>query len=90
MGRTACAEPQCLYKGALYLTYFHIQNQRNGPYNEQFVCCEVETQVKTFCHPKFALQSVQVWQPISEHFSDRLYKVQLFNRDILFVTVIEC
>ena len=21
MGRTACTEPQCLYKGALYLTY---------------------------------------------------------------------
>jgi len=21
MGRTACAEPQCLYKGALYLTF---------------------------------------------------------------------
>jgi hypothetical protein len=23
MGRTACTEPQCLYKGALYL-YFYI------------------------------------------------------------------
>ena len=22
MGRTACTEPQCLYKGALYLTFF--------------------------------------------------------------------
>ena len=22
MGRTACTEPQCLYKGALYLFYF--------------------------------------------------------------------
>jgi len=21
MGRTACTEPQCLYKGALYLTF---------------------------------------------------------------------
>ena len=24
MGRTACTEPQCLYKGALYLTFYHI------------------------------------------------------------------
>jgi hypothetical protein len=23
MGRTACTEPQCLYKGALYLSFFH-------------------------------------------------------------------
>jgi hypothetical protein len=22
MGRTACTEPQCLYKGALYLTFY--------------------------------------------------------------------
>jgi hypothetical protein len=24
MGRTACTEPQCLYKGALYLTFLPI------------------------------------------------------------------
>jgi hypothetical protein len=24
MGRTACTEPQCLYKDALYLTYISI------------------------------------------------------------------
>jgi hypothetical protein len=24
MGRTACTEPQCLYKGALYLTLFLV------------------------------------------------------------------
>jgi len=23
MGRTACTEPQCLYKGALYFLYFN-------------------------------------------------------------------
>jgi hypothetical protein len=26
MGRTACTEPQCLYKGALYLTFIHERN----------------------------------------------------------------
>jgi len=25
MGRTACTEPQCLYKGALYLTSVPVQ-----------------------------------------------------------------
>jgi hypothetical protein len=25
MGRTACTEPQCLYKGAFYLTFFNAQ-----------------------------------------------------------------
>jgi hypothetical protein len=25
MGRTACTEPQCLYKGALYLTYINTK-----------------------------------------------------------------
>jgi len=25
MGRTACIEPQCLYKGALYLTFYLSQ-----------------------------------------------------------------
>ena len=24
MGRTACTEPQCLYKGALYLYHFTV------------------------------------------------------------------
>jgi len=24
MGRTTCTEPQCLYKGALYLTYIYL------------------------------------------------------------------
>ena len=28
MGRTACTEPQCLYKGALYLTLFNCVLQR--------------------------------------------------------------
>ena len=31
MGRTACTEPQCLYKGALYLFYYHVQPLQ--PYN---------------------------------------------------------
>ena len=26
MGRTACTEPQCLYKGALYLTFIFSKN----------------------------------------------------------------
>ena len=26
MGRTACAEPQCLYKGALYLTFTGVRS----------------------------------------------------------------
>jgi flagellar biosynthesis protein FliQ len=26
MGRTACTEPQCLYKGALYLFYLYLTN----------------------------------------------------------------
>jgi hypothetical protein len=26
MGRTACTEPQCLYKGALYLTFTLLMN----------------------------------------------------------------
>jgi hypothetical protein len=26
MGRTACTEPQCLYKGALYLTLTSLSN----------------------------------------------------------------
>jgi hypothetical protein len=26
LGRTACTEPQCLYKGALYLTFTAVQN----------------------------------------------------------------
>jgi len=26
MGRTACTEPQCLYKGALYLFFTHQHN----------------------------------------------------------------
>ena len=27
MGRTACTEPQCLYKGALYLYFYQIPAQ---------------------------------------------------------------
>jgi hypothetical protein len=26
MGRTACTQPQCLYKGALYLTFYSIKS----------------------------------------------------------------
>ena len=26
MGRTACTEPQCLYKGAIYLLFFNIKH----------------------------------------------------------------
>jgi hypothetical protein len=29
MGRTACTEPQCLYKGALYLYLYHRSDCRN-------------------------------------------------------------
>jgi hypothetical protein len=28
MGRTACTEPQCLYKGALYLTFYTYQKSQ--------------------------------------------------------------
>ena len=32
MGRMACTEPQCLYKGALYVfTYFRIEIMSNFP-----------------------------------------------------------
>ena len=27
MDRTACTEPQCLYKGALYLFFYHTRNK---------------------------------------------------------------
>jgi hypothetical protein len=30
MGRTACTEPQCLYNGALYLTYSYTSTPRMG------------------------------------------------------------
>jgi len=26
MGRKFCLEPQCLYKGALYLTFYHLNS----------------------------------------------------------------
>jgi hypothetical protein len=29
MGRTACTEPQCLYKGALYLTFYGGGGENN-------------------------------------------------------------
>jgi len=32
MGRTACTEPQCLYKGALYLTVELYLYSPYGPY----------------------------------------------------------
>ena len=36
MGRTACTDPQCLYKGALYLFTFTVpfQKQKNTNYGE--------------------------------------------------------
>jgi hypothetical protein len=35
MGRTACTEPQCLYKGALYLTCSsHLINDDDGDYDD--------------------------------------------------------
>ena len=34
MGRTACTEPQCLYKGALYFT-FTLLNVHHTKYNNQ-------------------------------------------------------
>ena len=32
MGRTACTEPQCLYKGALYLLPAEVDADRRVPY----------------------------------------------------------
>jgi hypothetical protein len=32
MGRTACTDPQCLYKGALYL--YHYEVKRKAVYGE--------------------------------------------------------
>jgi hypothetical protein len=32
MGRTACTEPQCLYKGALYLTYDYFSFNNSRPF----------------------------------------------------------
>jgi hypothetical protein len=29
MGRTTCTEPQCLYKGALYLYLYCVSSQKN-------------------------------------------------------------
>ena len=29
MGRTACTEPQCLYKGALYVTFTFLSDMSN-------------------------------------------------------------
>jgi len=31
MGRTACTEPQCLYKGVLYLTFTKGQGGKKNP-----------------------------------------------------------
>jgi hypothetical protein len=36
MGRTACTEPQCLYKGDLYI-YIYILPQVERHYKEKFV-----------------------------------------------------
>jgi hypothetical protein len=37
MGRTACTEPQCLYKGALYLLPFIFYNRLVTEWNVQMV-----------------------------------------------------
>jgi hypothetical protein len=31
MGRTACTEPQCLYKGDLYLYFYYIETNNQIP-----------------------------------------------------------
>jgi hypothetical protein len=38
MGRTACTEPQCLYKGAVYLTFLFNVELGTG----KFVECKTE------------------------------------------------
>ena len=38
MGRTACTEPQCLYKGALYLKFNNVTQTANGRPQEATDC----------------------------------------------------
>ena len=45
MGRTACTEPQYLYKGALYL-FFLLQNYTHQPEQEHV---ETDVQVRQAC-----------------------------------------
>jgi hypothetical protein len=42
MGRTACTEPQCLYKGALYLTVELYLYSPYGPYGQYRASVPVE------------------------------------------------
>jgi len=39
MARTACTEPQCLYKGALYLAFYRKQLCTFGPAVDGHGCC---------------------------------------------------
>ena len=41
MGRTACTEPQCLYKGALYLIFYKYYISNKDPIEE----CDKEENV---------------------------------------------
>ena len=37
MGRTACTEPQCLYKGELYILLLNLQAKRDATNHQHFV-----------------------------------------------------
>jgi len=44
MGRTACTQPQCLYKGALFLPKPEVTFQAAFPFDKLKCCAQIETQ----------------------------------------------
>ena len=48
MGRTACTEPHCLYKGALYLTVELYLYSPYGPYSQYRASVPVQGQTLPF------------------------------------------
>ena len=72
MDRTACTEPQCLYKGTLYLIFFLIHNCRI-----KSIIARERLRKVSFCIfiTSFYLYAYLI-QETNNHFDKSLYSVQ--------------
>jgi hypothetical protein len=94
MGRTACTEPQCLYKGALYL-YFHpyflarvIQGERYSGSSLKFKYLFFSLRPSNVCLSYFSrLLSSSIFSSVTRFRRQFLPKMWQIKLPFLFLTV---
>jgi hypothetical protein len=85
MGRTACTEPQCLYKGDLYLTVELYLYSPYGPYGVYRASVPVQGYNLPF-FPPFLLGNCVVYEPKSKNIGARQVTFNTIIRPMRFAS----